>query len=223
MALVSGLLAVAGAPVQARAASARDVAAARTVLTAGYAALSETIRTWPRVTASLNRLNSQFAHECPRVGTGSPQNEPAQQIAYEVAGALWATAYRTDAAIVHRFVHRVHGVSSSDAKLNREFHRFVKGLNEMVALKVPPLCADVRAWAATGYQSVPASTAQFDAHVEAIDVEIPSPKLAGPYLVPSDRGLVPKLERLIHRFDELEFVVGQNDWNVLLETLALNQ
>jgi hypothetical protein len=216
-------LAVAVLPAEAGAASAHDEAAARTVLTAGYVALSEVIRTWPRVTASLNRLRSKFAHECPRVGAGSPQNEPAQQMAYEVAGALWATAYGTDAPIARRFIQRVHGVSSSNAKLNREFHRFVKGLKEMIALKVPPLCADVRAWAATGYRSVPASTLRFDAHVEAIDVEIPSPKLADPYLTPADRSLVPKLERLIYRFDELEFVVGQQDWNNLLETLALNQ
>lgn len=221
--MTAGLLAVGLAPADARAASPHDIAAARTVLTAGYAALSEVIRTWPRVTASLTRLNSQFAHECPRVGAGSPQNEPAQQMAYEVAGALWATAYRTDAPIARRFIQRVRGVSSSNAKLNREFHRFVKGLNEMIALKVPPLCADVRAWAATGYRSAPASTVQFDSHVEAIDVEIPSPKLAAPYLTSSDRGLVPKLERLIYRFDELEFVVGQQDWNTLLETLGLNQ
>jgi hypothetical protein len=81
----------------------------------------------------------------------------------------------------------------------------------------------VRAWTASGYRTIPSSTLQFDRHVEAINVEFPSPKLADPYLVPSDRELVPKLERLITRFEELEFTTGQRSWDALLETLGLNE
>lgn len=223
MALVAGSLAMAVAPADAGAVSAHDRAAARTVLTAGYTALSAVVRTWPKVEASLRALDRRFARECPDVGAGSPQNESEQHLAYEVAGALWVTAYHTDAPIIRKFIHRVTGLSSSNPKLNRRVHKFLNGLDEMLALQVPPLCADIRSWIASGYRTVPASALQFDSHVEAIDVEIPPAKLADPYLTPSDRGLVPKLERLIHRFDELEFVVGQQDWNMLLETLALNQ
>lgn len=221
--MVAGSLVLSVAPANAGAASARDVAAARTALTAGYTALSAVIRTWPRVVASLRALDRRFARECPDVGAGSPQNESEQHLAYEVAGALWATAYHTDAPIIRKFIHRVTGLSSSNPKLNRRVYKFLSGLDEMLALQVPPLCDDVRSWIASGYRTVPTSALQFDSHVEAIDVEIPSPKLADPYLTPSDRGLVPKLERLIHRFDELEFVIGQEDWNTLLETLGLNQ
>ncbi|HEX3391999.1 MAG TPA: hypothetical protein VHS55_05515 [Solirubrobacteraceae bacterium] len=211
------------APLAAAAASSRDVAAARTVLTSGYETLSAVLRSWPKVEASLRDLNRRFAHECPNVGAGSPQTEAEKRLSYEVAGALWATAYRTDAPIVRRFIHTVTGVSSSNPRLNRRVYKFLNGLNEMLALQVPDICADVRAWTASGYQRIPTSTLQFDRHVEAIDVEIPSPKLAEPYLVASDRALVPKLERLIHRFEELEFTTGQQYWDQLLETLAVPQ
>jgi hypothetical protein len=211
------------APAASEAASSHDIAAARTVLTAGYETLSGVLRTWPKVEASLRQLNHRFARECPGIGAGSPQTETEKRLSYEVAGALWATAYRADAPFVRRFIHKVTGVTSSNPRLNRRVYKFLNGLNEMLALQVPDICSDVRAWTASGYQHVPTSTLQFDRHVEAINVEIPSPKLAEPYLVASDRALVPKLERLITRFEELEFTSGQRYWNTLLETLAVPQ
>lgn len=217
-------LAVGGAaPVAASATSSHDIAAARTVLTAGYETLQSVLRSWPKVEASMRTLNRRFAHECPGIGAGTPQTEAEKRLSYEVAGALWATAYRADGAIVRRFIHRVTGVTSSNAKLNRRVYKFLNGLNEMLALQVPDVCSDVRAWNASGYSRVPVSTLQFDHHVEAIDVEIPSPRLAEPYLDASDRGLVPKLEHLIRRFEEREFTTGQQYWNTLLETLAIPQ
>jgi hypothetical protein len=222
--LAVAVLALCGtAPAAAGAASSHDVAVARTVLTSGYETLRTVLRTWPKVEASLRSLDHRFARECPGVGAGSPQTEAEKRLSYEVAGALWATAYKTDAPIVKRFIHKVTGLTSSNPRLNRRVYKFLNGLSEMLALQVPDICADVRAWTASGYQRVPTSTLQFDRHVEAIDVEIPSPKLADPYLVPSDRALVPKLERLVTRFEEREFVTGQQYWDTLLETLAVPQ
>src|SRR6185312_822431 len=98
-----------------------------------------------------------------------------------------------------------------------------KALQEMTLLRIPDLCGDVRAWAATGYKTVPADVEQYDDHVESIEVkEIPR-KLLRPYESPGDKGLVARVERLATRFEELEFERGQDDWNALLGTLALNQ
>ncbi len=219
--LINALVAV--VPSGAIAASRQNVVAARNALTAGYTTLSTVIRTWPSMEASLHRLDGRFAQECPDVGAGSPQSESEQRLSYEVAGALWATAYHTDAPIIRKFIDKVTGFPSSNPGINHRIYKFLNGLDEMMALTIPDICNDVRQWTASGYRTIPTSALQFDAHVESINVEIPSPKLADPYLVPSDRGLVPKLEHLITRFEELEFSTGQRYWNTLLETLGLNQ
>jgi hypothetical protein len=39
----------------------------------------------------------------------------------------------------------------------------------------------------------------------------------------SDRDLFARVKHLVTRFEELEFTTGQRFWNMLLETLALNQ
>lgn len=221
--LAASVLALVVAPANASAASAKDTAAAHNALTAGIATMSTVIRTWPKLEASLNKLDQRFATECPDVGAGSPQSESEQRLAYEVAGALWATGYHTEAPIIRKFINKVTGFATSNPKLNRRVYKFLNGLNEMIALPVPDICADVRAWTATGYRTVPTSALQFADHVEAINVEFPSPKLADPYLTPSDKGLVPKLEHLIIRFEELEFKTGIRYWNKLLETVGLNQ
>ena len=222
--LVSAAVVLGGtAPATGEAASSHDIAAARIVLTSGYETLHEVLRTWPKVEASMSSLNSRFARECPGIGAGLPQTETEKRLSYEVAGALWATAYRADAPIVKRFIHRVTGLTSSNPKINRRVYKFLNGLNEMLALQVPDICADVRAWTASGYERMPTSTLHFVSHVDAIDVEIPSPKLADPYLVSSDRALAPKLEHLITKFEELEFTAGQRFWNMLLDTLDVPQ
>ena len=128
-----------------------------------------------------------------------------------------------------RTSHRGSGVGQSsrlkwsNPAINRGAHRYTTALSEMVALPIPDLCADVRSWAAGGFKAVPASTAQYAEHVEAIEVKEVPRRLLQPYEQPGDKGLVKKVLLLANRYSELEFTHGQDDWNTLLEVLALNQ
>jgi hypothetical protein len=173
--------------------------------------------------ASLHRLDRKFAAECPDVGAGSPQSEAEQNLSYEVAGALWATAYHADSRYAQAFIKAVSPLRWSNPTIGRTAHKFIKGLREMTSLEVPNLCADVRSWKASGYQTIPSSTLRFDRHVEAIEVEVPSPRILSTYVQPADRGLFTKVEHLLTRFEELEFSTGQRYWDTVLETLGLNQ
>jgi hypothetical protein len=223
LAILLAVLAFGLAPASALATSAQDASSTHAALLAAYKTLHSVVDSWPVLETSLNRLDRRFAAECPNVGAGSPQSEPEQRLSYEVAGALWATAYHTDAKYANAFIRAVSPLRWSNPTIARSAHKFIRGLREMMALQVPNLCADVRSWTATGYQTIPASTLRFDTHVEDINVEVPSPHLVAAYVAPADRGLYAKVEHLLHRFEELEFTTGQQQWDSLLETLGLQQ
>ncbi len=220
---ILAVLALGSAPTDALAASQQDGDSTHTALLAAYSTLRDVVDTWPTLEANLHKLDQRFAAECPRVGAGSPQNESEQRLSYEVAGALWATAYHTDARYADAFINAVSPLRWSNHSIVRRGLKFIIGLHEMIALKVPDLCGDVRTWTAGGFTTVPADTQQFDDHVESINVEIPSPRILAPYARPADRGLLSRVEHLVTRFEELEFTVGQRSWDTLLETLALNE
>jgi hypothetical protein len=222
VAIAFAMLALGATPAGATAAP-RDGASTHAYLVAAHTALRAVVGKWSSVEAGIHRLDLHFDAECPHVGAGSPQSEEEQKLSYEVAGALWATGYHTDAGVVRAFVKAVTPLSWSNPAITRDAHRFAKGLQQMAALSVPNLCGDVRTWAAGGYKAVPADTEQYDRHVEAIEVkEIPRGLLL-PYLPASDKALLAQTEHLATKFEELEFERGQVDWDTALETLGLNQ
>jgi hypothetical protein len=223
LAILFAVLAVGLVPADALAAPSQDDSSAHRTLTAADTTLQAIVNSWPKEEASLHKLDLRFASECPDVAAGSPQNALEQSLSYEVAGALWATGYHTDAKIADSFISAVSSLRWTNPAIARRLHRFVTGLREMIALSVPNLCGDVRSWIASGYKTVPASTLQFDQHVEAIEVEVPSPRLVAAYVQPADRGLLERVEHLITRFQELEFTTGQQDWIDVLETVGLNE
>ncbi len=215
-------LALGVAPAGAQA-SAKDIASTHAYAVAAYAALHEVVTKWSTVEAGIHRLDTKFQAECPKVGAGSPQSEQEQLLSSEVAGALWATGYRTEAKVVQKFVKAVGPLTWSNPAITRAARKFTKSLHAMTELPVPDLCGDVRAWTASGYKAMPANVAQYDRRVEAIEIkEIPRTLLL-PYAQSSDRALIAADVRLDTRFGELEFERGQDDWDHLLEVLALNQ
>jgi len=210
------------APATAGAAS-QDVASTRVYLTASYTALHTAVSTWSSVEASIHRLDLRFHAECPDAGAGSPENEEEEKLSYEVTGALWATGYHTDAAIVQSYVRTVNRLRWSNPRITRDAHRLTRGLREMVGLQVPNLCADIGAWHAANFGPMPSDVEPYDQHVEAIDIhEIPW-NLIAPYVPPAEKPLLNRTKQVATRFDELEFMRGQADWISLLEVVGLNE
>jgi hypothetical protein len=202
-------------------ASREDVSSTHVALVAADQALRSIVTSWPKVEAAIGALDRRFAGECPRAGVGSPENGPEGRIAYQVTGALWAVGYHADANIAQRFIRTVSPLRWTDSALTRRLHAFITGLREMLALQVPDLCAETRAWSSSGFQTVPPSVLEYDQHVEAINVEIPSTALVSKYVRPADRPLLARVNHLVVRFEELEFTVGQRSWYQLLEILGL--
>jgi hypothetical protein len=205
------------------AATPRDVTSTHAYLEAGYTVLHAVVTKWGSVEANIRKLDMKLHAECPDVGAGSPQSEAGQKLSQEAVGALWATGYHTNAAALQRFTKAVGPLRWSNPAIARSVRKYTTGLHEMVALRVPGLCADVRAWTSAGFGVPPASTEQFDRHVEAIEVNEVPRRLLAPFEQASDKGLAARVERLATKYSELEFSRGQSEWNTLLEVLALNQ
>jgi hypothetical protein len=201
----------------------QDVASTQTYLTASYAALHETVTEWPRVEASIHELDLKLRTECPDVAASSPQNEPAQKMTYEVAGAIWSTAYHANTGLVQRFVRAVKPLRWSNPAITRIGRSYATSLLELTLLPMPNLCGDVRTWGSNGFTTIPADTLQFDRHVEAIEGKTIPLRLLAPYETSADRSLAARVRSLEIQFEHLETERGFNDWNILLETLGLNQ
>jgi hypothetical protein len=222
IAVLAVTLAIAIAPATAGATS-RDVASTHTYLTASYTVLHTAVSTWSTVEASIHRLDLRFHAECPDAGAGSPEDKEEEKLSYEVAGALWATGYHTDAASVRAYVHTVNRLTWSNPQITRDARRLTGGLQEMVGLQVPDICADIRAWRANGFGPMPSDVEPYDQHVEDIDIhEIPW-NLLTPYVPSAERPLLRRVKQVSTRFEEIEFMRGQDDWIALLEVVGLNE
>jgi hypothetical protein len=222
VALPVAVLALTLAPTTAGATS-RDIASTHAYLTASYALLHTAVSTWPSVERNIHKLSLRLHAECANAGAGSPENEEAQKLTYEAAGALWAVGYHTDIASIHAYSNTLRRLTWSNPEITRDAHRLARGLLEMTTLKVPDICADVRAWRANGFGAMPTNVEPYDRHVEAIDIhEIPQ-RLLTPYVQRADNPLRRRVEHLATQFEELEFMRGQADWIALLEVIGLSE
>ena len=212
------LIALGLVPVQA---SASDVSATHAYIQANYALNRGQVSLIHPGEAKIQAYNHRIATECPRAGAGAPQTDAAYPMSYEVAVALWSLAYGTAAAPIRKFVNAVKPLRWSNARLTRIAHGYATSLHELSTLPLPDLCGDVRAWAASRFQAIPASTTTLDRRLEAIEGETIPRKLLVPFERGGDAGVVARTRSLEVKLAEEEFVVGQTDWDQLQETLAL--
>ncbi len=173
--------------------------------------------------AAIAHLNDKLHHECPDVGAGAPENEESEKPAYEVAGALWSVSYRADAGPIRAFVKAVRPLRWSNAKITQQAQHYASTLQGLSTLPLPDLCGDVRAWRASGYKTLPASTLSFDAHTESLEGHTIPQRLLAQYEEPADKGLVQQTTKIETKLEHTETVEGFNDWDTLLATLGLPQ
>ncbi|HTA15104.1 MAG TPA: hypothetical protein VK781_09645 [Solirubrobacteraceae bacterium] len=201
----------------------QDVSATHAYIRANYAFTRATEAKVKIAQTNVESLNRKLAQQCPNVGVGSPQNDESQHLSYEVVVALWSVTYGTDAGAIKKFVASVKRLHWSSPKLARIAQSYASGLHELATLQMPDICDDVLAWKATGFKTVPAVTAALDRRVEAIETKTIPSSLLAPYVQPADRGILARTTRLEAKLQRTETVVGFNDWDLVLETLGLNQ
>jgi len=202
-------------------ADAQDAAATHAGITAGYALARAAVATIPVAQDRIERYNSKLAGECPDVGAGTPETEASEPMSGEVAAALWSISYGAAAGPIKTFARAISPLHWTNPRFNRAVHHLAATLTELATLRMPDLCADVRAWTASGFTTVPQDVLEIDHHVEPLELpEIPW-GLVTPYVRTGEAGLVSYIKRAETKVAEAEFIKGQKDWYQVIETLGL--
>ncbi len=189
-------------------ASSHDVAATSALARATDALVRAASPDVHRGLAAAQRYAHQIAAQCPDAAAGSPQNHESEQLDDELIGAMTVVGYRVAAGPAATFAREVRVLHWSNRRLTRAVHTFATKLAGLTRMATPDVCGDIRAWAASGYQTVPPSTTAFVGHYLAITPEAEEVPLiidlATPYTVPSEVPVLRRVEHLETRLGEAE-------------------
>jgi hypothetical protein len=124
------------------------------LVAAGHARLGASIAGYKSVLAKVRR-------ECPHAGEGSPQDPESTKLSNEVIGAMVLSAGQPDRPAIKTYLGAVKGLHWSSGSVTHAVKGYASNLSKLYGLSVPDLCADVKAWRASGYKSLPSSTISF--------------------------------------------------------------
>jgi hypothetical protein len=218
------LLAALAAPAGAAQAKPSDLAPTRVYIQADYTLSRSAKMHQPIVQASIKAFTRRLGRECPKVAAGGPQDTEAEQIYEEIVAAATGMVYRSEAAAIARFADTVQGLHWSSARLTRTVHSYAARLRALAALGVPDICADARAWAASHYTALPASTKAAVQQLKAGEMgatEVPLGLLT-PYEQPTEAKTVAATKRLEEGLQEAEATQGTEDISRLVGVIGLN-
>jgi hypothetical protein len=199
-----------------------DIAATQKYLQANYALVRAGEKQIGPSEANVRSVLRSVSGECPGAAGGSPQGEGSDKLGDELQGAMTIAGLRTVARPVAAFVHAVAHLRWSNPTLTQTVSSYAGKLASLASLEPPQVCADVRAWTAGGFATLPASTTSFDLAFESADValgEVPAELLA-PYERPAERSTLHSTARLEAQLAEAENRAVQQ-WEQTLRTLGV--
>jgi hypothetical protein len=201
-----------------------DSAATRAYVKANYTLVSVARANLAAAQAAITSLGATVAGECPLVAVDAPQNHEAEQLSNEVVGALEVAAYQPDKTSMVAFAHTIRGLHWSNRRLTHMVDTYATKLEGFATLAAPNICADVKAWAATGYSTLPASTVAFDKgfYAYGIEAEEVSLRLLRPYESATEASLLRQTKRLEEPLAEFE-AEAVSDYSEILDSLKLPQ
>jgi hypothetical protein len=156
------VLGVAGSSVAT--ADSADIASTQAYLQANYTLMSYFTAHIPAAKSEIASVLTGVRHECPLAASGSPQNVDSEQLSNEVVGTMVTTVVQHNLPPALSAIRATEPLRWSNGALNRTIHAYLAKAKALTTLAVPDLCADVKAWAASAFKTLPASTASFDPH-----------------------------------------------------------
>jgi hypothetical protein len=224
-ALAAGLaIAAAAGPAIAPAsalADAADVATTRTYVQANYALVRYFTSHIPAARAELASVLEGVRRECPDAAAGSPEDVDSEQLSNEVIGTMVTTVIQHNLAPVRAAIQATAHLRWSDGALTRAIQAYVAKGRTLSALAVPHLCADVKAWVTSEFQTLPASTASFAPRFISVWVA-PGllPAALSRYETAQDRTLAQRTVQLEAQWTEFE-AFEVKTWGKIMDALEL--
>jgi hypothetical protein len=222
LALVATLAVVALIPASALADGA-DVAVTRAYIQANYRLVQAAAAKIVPIEGALRGVLGRVRSECPMAAALSPQDTDSEQLSNEVIGAMVTAAVPLVEVRASREFVRIAGrLRWSDRALTRTVHAYASKAKRLAALAPPKLCSDVKSWAASGFQTLPASTVVFAPAFMSIWIapgELPA--ALARYETPEEGPLLRRTRQLEQEFTEMEARAGVKTWGEIMETLAL--
>jgi hypothetical protein len=172
--------------------------------------------------APQSEVLARVRRECPHAGANSPQNPESTHMSYEVIGAIVIAAYKFDLQAAREYVRAVRPLHWSSASVTREVREHAQDLTTVAALAPPNLCADVAAWKASGYHSLPSSTLQFDKKFEPSWVKIGLlPEGLGRFESGATRALARRALQIEELLEDGEARVAETGYEPIMDALEL--
>jgi hypothetical protein len=158
------LLALLGAllPAPAVAMAASDGAATQAYLQADLSMVTVAASKIHQGESILRNVLAQVRGECPKAAAHSPQDPESTELSNEVIGTMVTAAIHPVLSPIRAFVGATSRLRWSSGSLTHTVQGYVGSLRTMAATAPPNICADVRAWAASGYKTLPATTVAFN-------------------------------------------------------------
>ena len=220
--ILASLLALVLAPPAALAGS-NDATATAAYVRANYALVAAARAKLGSSEAALKTLLGRLRRECPGVAAESPQDKDSEQLTNEVVGTMTIAALHADVPAIAAYTRAVAPLRWSNPKLTSRVRSYARALKAQASLSAPDLCGDLRAWASSGFRTLPASTGRFNRSFSPVYVAVgmlPA-RLLAPYVSPAQRTVLRRTKEL-----ELELTDGYARavwrWGQVMEALALN-
>jgi hypothetical protein len=204
--LVCGACAALPASASAAGSHARDVQATRAYLHAYETYVPEVELEVGAQVAAIEMRESEVAAQCPSALTYAPRDAAFEEVSEELATAQWYAGVAPIRSIMLRLAGVIAHLSWSDHELTRLVHAEATEELAEVALVLPDVCAQIEAWKASGYASLPSGVSEFLANIEVMEAESTVGRseesrerlimhLLRGYETPAERRLVRGLER----------------------------
>lgn len=203
------------------AASSADVAATQTYLQTNYTLMRYFTAHIPAAKAEIASVLTGVRRECPLAASGSPQDVDSEQLSNEVVGTMVTTVVQHNLPATSSAIRATESLHWSNGALNKSIHAYLAKAKALIALAVPDLCGDIKAWAASGFKTLPASTATFSPHFMSWWIAPgDQPPALSHYETSQDAALAHRTTKLEERWTEFEADEVET-WGEIMNALVL--